>query len=355
MPRRWLLLTLTLAACDECERPDVPDCGRPEIPIWQSLPILDEAGTPQLRLESGVAALGTELVIAGGYSTGVAQGLAITDQVHAFDTLADAEDPTRWRALPPLPVRWTHVGLAAHGGRLFALGGHEDESGTSSGRAFILEPNAIDWREVAMPMPAPRGAAAVLVSSPFIYLFGGADGVGPRSDVIAFHMVDETWQADALPALPTPRSHTAVMERYDGTLIVAGGLGLSGPLGDVYRLVPSDASEQAWRTAEPMTTLRGGCVYGSGFGSLVCAGGETGAAVLDLVERFDPSRGAIVDMVASGEWTVLPSMPEARGGAQGAMIGGKLYVVGGSRSIMLEPTDTILVFSFVDTIDNPDL
>lgn len=331
--RPWLAALVLLGCAEDPPAPREP---------WTQLELPDR----ERRLEPAVAALGTELVVAGGYETGLTEGLAITDEVLVLDTL----DGT-WRSLPPAPVRWTHAQLAAIGGSLYLLGGHEDPDGTASGRAFVLPPGGAAWEELP-PMPSPRGAAAVIVSRPFIFLFGGADATGPLASVLAFDILDRTWVADALPPLPTPRSHAAVMEQVDGTFIVAGGLGISNqPLGDVWRLRPTpDPADLAWAPAEAMPSNRGGCVFGTAYGALVCAGGEAGAAALDVVERFDPD-GLVVDGMAVGEWRALPAMPEARAGAQGAMIGGQLYVVGGSRSLMYEPTSTVFVFAFVDSID----
>jgi len=325
-------------------------------------------GMPRRRLEAAVTALGTRLVIAGGYSSSMREGLKITNEVIMFDTLATTPSE-QWENLPRLPVRWTHGALVGTGNTLFMLGGHEDVNGTASGRVFMLElrdGSKLEWEWVELePMPVglERGGAGVVVVPPFVYLLGGANATGPLATNLRFDMIAArdglvstlAWSR-LLPDLPLGRSHPAAMELY-GDLFVAGGLDdANRPLGDVWRLPLDDnpVEQKLWRPGEPMITSRGGCAYGKAFGALLCAGGEAGPVAVSVVERYDPD-GKVVDGAVVDEWTARPEMPEPRAGMQGAVIGGKLYVVGGSQSLMFEPTDSVLVFSVVDTIDTPRL
>jgi hypothetical protein len=343
--RRWIILGL-LAACD------LPEAAV-DRPTWTSirLPTTGTAPFPRRarrRLESSVTALGTRLVVAGGYSTSLREGLEITDEVIAFNTLTGT-----WEELPNLDVRWTHGQLAGNGGILYMLGGHEDANSTARGESFVLELGAEAWEPLpAMPEGLERGAAGVLVSPPYVYLFGGATRTGTLASNLQFDMVTRTWSR-LFPDLPLARSHPAVMELFDGTIVVAGGVDDGNrPLGDVWRLVPdfvTPPEEQLWQVGAAMPTNRGGCAYGTAFGALLCAGGEAGTEALATVERYDPD-GAIIDDKAAEEWTELEAMPEPRAGAQGAVIGGQLYVVGGSLTRMFEPTDSMLVLAYVDSL-----
>ena len=94
--KRGLVILCAITGCCDPERVcEGPDCG----PVWREGEIM-----PGRRLEPGVGALGTRLVVAGGISTSLAEGLAITPEVIAFDTLAGT-----WDSLPDLPVAWTHA------------------------------------------------------------------------------------------------------------------------------------------------------------------------------------------------------------------------------------------------------
>ena len=56
-------------------------------------------------------------------------------------------------------------------------------------------------------------------------------------------------------------------------------------------------------------------------GEIYVMGGVHDAEIDDLVEKYNPQTGV---------WTVMPSMPTARYGAGAAVLGGKIYVAGGS-------------------------
>jgi N-acetylneuraminic acid mutarotase len=321
LARSTVLLVLLAVACEEAEPIGIG-------PPWR------ETMMPDRRLEAAATALGTRLVVYGGFTTGLAEGLMITNEVMALDTL----DGGDWDRLPPAPVAWTHANLAASGGSLYLLGGLEGTAFEARGESFVLGPGATEWKPLpAMPMGQERGAAAVVVSPGHIFLIGGASSTGVLGNTLDFDLTSRTWSIAPFPDLPMPRSHAAAMRESDGTFVVAGGLGELGPLGDTFTL-PLGAT--AWQLAEPMPTPRAGCAYGVVYGQLVCAGGDDGTMALRVVESYDPNEN---------EWTARPDMPEPRSGARGAVVGQQLYVPGGAVSLELEPTASLFVFSAVDT------
>lgn len=295
---------------------------------------------PERRLETAAGALGTRLVIAGGFSDNLAAGLPITTKVLTFDTLRDdLPDAERWASLPDLPVAWTHGNLAAVGGTVFLLGGLEGDAFTANGASFVLEPEALEWAPLEpMPENEARGAAAVVVSLGHVFLLGGADGTNLFASTLDFDITTRKWSRlldrDMQPVeLPTPRSHAAAIRRVDGTFILAGGVGTGGVFGDTFAL-PQDATQ--WERRAYMPTPRGGCAFGAVFTNLICAGGESGGVALDVVEKYDAN---------TDEWTTLESMPEPRAGATGAVVSNQLFIPGGSSTLDFEPTATLFVFS----------
>lgn len=312
-----LAALVVLGACTD------PEPVRPDTP-WREGPAL-----PSPRLEAAVAALGTRLVVAGGFSSSSGE---ITREVLALDTLAGT-----WSELPELPVAWTHASLAASAGTLYLLGGLDGLAYVARGEAFALDLGASDWRPLP-PLPAgsERGAAAVIAAPPNIFLIGGSSTSGPLATVLAYNLTSSTWSE--LPPLPIARSHAAALRRSDGTLIVAGGLGPAGPLADAYAL-PLGAT--AWTPRAPMPAARGGCAYGPALGALVCAGGETGTSALRVVLAYDP----IGDI-----WTTLPELPEPRAGAPGVVIGQQLYIPGGSASLSFQPMTSLVIGSLIDAL-----
>ncbi|MBA2539432.1 MAG: hypothetical protein H0V17_07350 [Deltaproteobacteria bacterium] len=320
-----MMVVIALAGCD-CEI-FIDDPG----PIGEPWTV---STMPKPRLETAAGALGTRLVIAGGFSANLAAGLPITTKVLTFDTLRDdLPDAERWASLPDLPVAWTHGNLAAVGGAVFLLGGLEGDAFAANGASFVLEPEATEWTPLdAMPEGEARGAAAVVVSQGHVFLLGGADGTMLFSSTLDFDIGTRTWSRLAVE-LPTPRSHAAAIRRFDGTFILAGGVGTNGVFGDTFAL-PQDAT--LWEIREPMPTPRGGCAYGAVFTNLICAGGESGAEALAVVEQYDAN---------TNTWITLESMPEPRAGATGTVVSNQLFVPGGSSTLDFEPTDTLFVFS----------
>lgn len=321
---RWLALAV-LAACEGS--PGTPDAGPP----WTEAPPL-----PSPRYAPGVTALGQRVVVVGGADQ-VAPSLHVTPDVLALDLLAGV-----WTELPPAPVAWTHANVASSAATLYLLGGLEGDAGVARGDAYALDltlPGAA-WRPLSpMPAGAERGAAAVVVSPPHVFLLGGASSTGAVATSLAYNFSDDTWAF--LPALPSPRAHAAAMRMFDGTLIVAGGLRAldgSGPLDEVWALPPR-ASE--WQPRAAMPRARGGCAYGAVFGQLVCAGGEDGVAALAAVDSYDP---------VNDVWTTLPDLPAPRTDTQGAAIGSRLFVPGGSSSLVPEVTATVFVLSLFDAL-----
>jgi len=287
---------------------------------------------PSRRLEPGVAALGTTLVVVGGIDTTVVEGLHITNTVDTFDTASDT-----WSApLPSAPVAWTHINLASANDQLFLLGGLDGTQFIAHGETWVLDPGASAWRSLApMPIGLERGAAGVIATASHVYLLGGASTTAALATCLDYDIANDSWSE--LPPLPMPRSHPAAMQIADGTLIVAAGLqtlDATMPLGDVWELAP-EASTWRARTAT-LGRPRGGCAYAVLGGALVCAGGEAQQSALRFADRYDP----IGDM-----WQSIEPMPNNRAGTQGAAIGDRFYVPGGAPALVFMPTDTLYVYS----------
>lgn len=308
--------------------PTTPD-GAADSPQsrWQQTPAM-----PSRRLEPGVAALGTKLVVVGGFDTSVPEGLHVTTAVDVFDTTTQA-----WIApLPAAPLALTHINLAVVGGALYLLGGLEGVTFAARGESWVLDPGATSWRSIA-PIPSgfERGAAGVVATATEIYLLGGASTTAPLASCLAYEIASDTWRE--LPALPAPRSHPAAMQLSDGTLLVVGGLATldsTQPFGDVLALVPSATM---WRAqAATLSRARGGCAYGVIEQQLLCAGGEAGNVAVRVTDSYDPVRD---------QWSAVEPLPEPRAGLQGATIDGRFYAVGGAPALVYLPVDTVYVYT----------
>ncbi|TMQ13854.1 MAG: hypothetical protein E6J90_27815 [Deltaproteobacteria bacterium] len=329
MSRSFALALIAGAACSSPARPDAA------VSVWSLGPAL-----PRRALEPGVAALGLDLVVAGGFDTGAAEGLDITPRVDVLDTAAGT-----WGALPDA-VPWTSINLTAVGDTLYIAGGLAAQH-VAHGEAFALDPTDRAWRAIAaLPAGDERGASGVVTATGRIYLLGGASSTAALASCLEYDLVTQTWSH--LPDLPAPRAHPAAMRRADGTLIVAGGFAsvdASEPRGEVWALPPPGAVPRAWQPRAPMhrpgePDTRGDCAYGVVLGQLVCAGGEGGLAARRVVESYDPYLDA---------WTAREPMPVDRAGTPGAVIGGRLFIPGGAATATLDPTSTLYLYTPLDT------
>ena len=329
---RLFALLLALAACDSSPTP--PDSGPSAWSVAATL--------PRPRLEPGVAALGQQVVIVGGFDTSLRDGLEITAAIDAWDSAANT-----WSTLTDAPVRWTHANVAVVGATLYLVGGLEGTQFIARGNGYALNPVGHTWHPIAsLPPGEERGAAGVVTAPGRIYLLGGASSTGALASCLEYDETTDRWTQ--LPPLPAPRSHLAAMRMVDGTLIAAGGLATldsSDPRGEVWALSPPGATPRVWVARTPMHAagspdLHGGCAYGVALGQLVCAGGEAGSDARDVVDSYDP----YLDV-----WMPREAMPSARAGTQGTAVGGRLYVPGGAQTLTFNPTDSLFVFTPLDT------
>lgn len=334
---RLAVLLLAVCACETVELPQPTTA-------WRLGPTM-----PRPAAEAGVTIHGQRVVVAGGFDTGAAGGFDVTAEVDAFD-LGD----NKWLRLPDAPVRWSHINLAAIADTVYLLGGLEGAPGAyvAHGDSWRLDPSTNKWIPIASMGDAnARGAAGVIATPGHIFLLGGASATASLASCLSYEIATNHWTA--LPDLPDAVAHPAVMQTSDGRLIVAGGLtgGVADPAtspatGDVWSLQYADAGTGA--TWQPRTAVlspddpapRAGCAYGTLLGTLVCAGGFGGAEAHTATATYDP----FLD-----QWTAREPMPEGRTGSTGATTSGRLFIPGGSASAALEPLDTLLIYTPLDT------
>lgn len=323
---RSLAISLGVALAVACESPSAPDARQS---AWSTGP-----DVPRPVLAAGVAALGLEIAVAGGFDTG-AGAMNVTAEVDVYDSASGT-----WGKLPDAPVRWTDANLIGVGDTLYLAGGI-DAQRVAHGEVYALDPLSRRWHTLPpLPPGDERGAAGAIGAQNRIYLLGGASSTAVLDRCVQFDIAQQSWTA--LPPLPEPRAHPAAMRRSDGWLIVAGGfasLDASEPRSEVWGLPPLGT---AWQPLAAMhvpgaSDARGGCAYGVVLGQLTCAGGSGPGA--RVVESYDP----YLDV-----WTRREDMPVDRA-TPGAATGGLLYVPGGGDPTTGDPTRTLYIYAPLDT------
>ena len=280
---------------------------------------VDRAPLPIPRTEMAWAAEAEgKLWVIGGY----AEQMVNNSFVHVYDPATNA-----WAEKARLPRGANHVGVAAHGGRIYAFGGFNNQNRGSDTLAFVYDIAADRWSPIA-PMPRPRGAGALAVVDGKIHHIGGASDPESERASVGWHEVYDP-QADRWErrkALPGARDHAGVVT-WNGNIHIIGGrfntFEYNTPLHHIY--IPA---RDQWEVRAPLPTARSGhglVVYRNRFFAM---GGETGQFVNRVltgqvhgqVESYDP---------ATDSWQHHAPMPTPRHGMGAVTIGDFVHVAGG--------------------------
>lgn len=126
------------------------------------------AALPDARSHMGYAALGG-LIYAIGGQTGNDEGLTTTAAVHAYDPAADAWSP---RASMPKAVSHVSSSTVVIGGRILVFGG-ETGHNQPIADAYAFDPAANAWATLT-PLPAPRFSGVAAAIGDLLYFTSGS-------------------------------------------------------------------------------------------------------------------------------------------------------------------------------------
>lgn len=292
-----------------------------------------------MRLRGGAAPGRT---ITGAYSrravlTGAGASLALAACARG-QTTEQALAPG-WTSAPDLPIRVQEIYPAILSGAIYVAGGLSPDAGSGpigiSDRVFALTAGADAWRERAR-LPLPIHHPHLVTVEGYLYAVGGftAENGGAWSMSRAVRLYDESrnqWSAG--PDMPHPYAETVAAE-LNGSLHVVTG---RRPAGAANRLWADHADTNAhivldpavgqWRTAPPAPTARNSAAGAVLAGKLHVVGGRTVTGGNTAVhEVYDP---------ADNSWRILAPLPEPAAGPRGAgglaaaALGDAIYVFGG--------------------------
>jgi N-acetylneuraminic acid mutarotase len=194
-------------------------------------------------------------------------------------------------------------------------------------------PSASSWTKAA-PAGLARQELYPEVLDGRIYVAGGllSPNTGYSAHFEAYEPTKDRWTR--LATLPQARHHIALVA--EGGLIFGIG-GFSGGFpnwqaqSDVYVY---DPTVDRWRAGVPLPNARAEGVVAAIQGHVYYIGGRVRVSAsashfndhadTSLVEVFDPR---------AGRWTRLKDAPTARNSAASAVIGGRIYVVGGRQAL----------------------
>ena len=250
-------------------------------------------------------------------------------------TSVDRFDPETgaWKAVPSMRSQRTGAGVAELGGKLYVVGGHEngygeDDDGKNVSSVERFDPKSGAWEAVPPITRAHRGAWA-----PGVAVLGGklyvVAGGSPLSATSVDRFDPELGAWEALPSMLWPAFFTMSLEALDGKLYAIGGMDHVG----VQRFDPVIGK---WEVIAFMSTPRhnpGLAVLG---GKLYALGGTRDSTYKD-------TEGDILDVSSverfdpkSGAWEAVASMGTARMKPSVAVLDGKLYALGGGSGVQAE-------------------
>mgnify|MGYP001027526297 FL=1 len=164
------------------------------------------------RSNHAVAALGNEIYVLGGNDS--------AGKAEAYDVEADI-----WKELAPVPSPRRHVNYsaAACGGKIYLIGGLEENVGPDddpdSKKNEMYDPANNTWTERA-PLPSPRSTAAVMAFENKIYVISGKLKHEDRKEVFIYDPATDAWQTGA--PMPQARFISGVAVVRDKIVVITG-------------------------------------------------------------------------------------------------------------------------------------
>ena len=279
------------------------------------------APLPVAVSEVGVASLGGQVHVLGGYVAGKAHS-----RTHLVYDVASG----RWRRAAPLPVALDHVGAAVVGSgasaRLLSIGGYGSAGPTRAVYAYDATTDA--W-SVRASLPVARAAGVAVTVSGLVHYIGGRGSQGDTGEHDIYDPARDRWSV-ATP-MPTARDHAAAAAIGNIIYVAAGRPGGKRTLESL------DVRSGRWTTGLPPLGRGRSSLAGAAWrGLFVVMGGEDAAetTVYSDVDAYDPSRRT---------WTRLQALPAGRQGIGAAVVGSVLLLPGGGPAAGGgKQTDTLL-------------
>jgi N-acetylneuraminic acid mutarotase len=212
------------------------------------------------------------------------------------------------------------MGVAVTERFLYAVGGAPN--GPTTGTLEVYNAVTDTWSTKA-PMPTPRHSLGVGVVNGVLYAIGGHNSAvnasGLLATVEAYNPATNTWTSK------TPMSVARYGLGVAGVNGIIYAIGGDGPNGVVRTVEAYDPATDTWTTKAPLPVGR--YVFGIGVlnGAIyVAAGGDEVYETVAYLLRYDP---------ATDSWSYkAPVAGGPRREHSAAVVGGVLYVVGGSSA-----------------------
>lgn len=220
----------------------------------------------------------------------------------------------------PSPNR-NHLLTLLDDGRVLSVGGVY-----AAAQCQLYDPASGTWSTCAAPTYARTGHTATKLLDGRVLVVGGSSTAGVNAEIFDPSQPNPTWVAAG--TLTYARSHSSATLLANGQVLVSGGASVK-----TAELFDPAASGNPWSTAGTMVAQRS---YATSTllsdGRVLVAGGTVGSTAVATAELYDPA--------ASGNpWASTGSMSVARSSASAAVVGSKVFVLGGANSTTVDVFD----------------
>lgn len=238
-----------------------------------------------------------------------------------------------WETAADIPYRIQEIYPALHQGRIYLAGGLGPDVDPAaqgvSDRVYVYDPEADDWTE-GPSLPEPRHHPYLVSSGSELFAIGGfvvANGGRWSASTEILRLDESAGSWVKVADLLIPQSET-VAAFIGGRIYIASGRAPTGSAnaewtdqGDIDRLQIFDPTTLEVSFGPSASFARNSGAGAVIDGKLYVVGGRVvGGGNVTAAEVFDP---------ATGEWTTLAPMPNAQGGIAAAVLDGRLHVFGG--------------------------
>ena len=206
------------------------------------------------------------------------------------------------------------------------------------GLSFATPKPKLYWEVLPSTPDVPRQEHTTVAIDGVLYVLGGIlpdpsatpAPVNTTSLVQAYDIRTHKWSRTA--SMPLPLNHPNVVA-VSGKLYVLGGL-TPDPTGEVWEAIPDcfvyDPKRNSWKrvASMPINQARGSAAMGVVGSKIYLAGGVRSLALTG--ERFQDTVAVVTSFdTVTGKWSVLESLPEGRDHAGAVIFNNCFYVVGG--------------------------
>jgi N-acetylneuraminic acid mutarotase len=265
---------------------------------------------PRSEMGEG-AALADRLHVVGGY------GAQRVDRgYHAvYDPGSD-----RWSDAAPLPRGANHIGIAAVGNRIYAIGGFVEQNRRPHDQCFFYEESDDRWHDIAR-LPQAAGSIGACGLDGRLHAVGGATGdTSAAKKSLDWHLVYEEaadrWVRRA--PLPTARDHVGIVASTAGLHVIGGRVDSFNTNSDLHHVYRDE--DDRWTSRRPLPTPRSGHAAEAYRARIFVMGGEGTERVFGQLEGYD---------IAADRWAQYAPMPTPRHGFAAAVLSDGLHVAGG--------------------------